>query len=71
MRVNYFPRDLSPWISPWLLSLGLQLWQLLQKEVQMLNSCKSEDPWQLFFPCQGITQSRKVAVNPEGLHVLC
>lgn len=48
-RVNYFPRDLSQWISPWLLSLGLQLWQISQEEGQTLNSRKSEDPDS--FPC--------------------
>lgn len=40
-RGSCFPRDLSPWISPRLLSIDLLLWQLWQKEGQTLNSHKS------------------------------
>lgn len=53
-RVSPFPRDLSLCISPQLLSLGLLLWQLQQKEGQTLNSHKSEDLWHLPLPSKGI-----------------
>jgi len=46
--MNCFPRDLSPWISPRLLSLALPLWQLLQKEGQTFSSHKSEGPLTAF-----------------------